>query len=146
MPGLQLNADRVLLTCVLAPRALDDYTALLPADEKTFLRGRLAVLYRAGQLDRAGRVADAVEKEPYLDALTLLFLAMVRQDQGRKGDARKWLDEARRALEKDPIGMIRSATPEDVRPPGWAGRLEGSTLRAEAEKLILGSPSKGESK
>jgi WD40 repeat protein/tRNA A-37 threonylcarbamoyl transferase component Bud32 len=142
MPGLQLNADRVLLTCVLAPRALDDYTALLPADEKTFLRGRLAVLYRAGHLDRAARVADEVEKEKNLDALTLCFLAMVRQGQGRKEDARKWLGEARRVLEKNPVGLIRKASPGpgDERPSDWAGRLEGALLRAEAEKLILGPP------
>jgi hypothetical protein len=131
-----------------SPRALDDYTPLLPADDSRFARGRLAVLYRAGQLDRAGRVADQVEQEKDLDALALCFLAMVRQQQGRNDDARKWLGEARRALEKDPVGLIRKASlgPGDERPPDWAGRLEGSLLRAEAEKLVLGSPEKAENK
>ncbi len=145
IPGMRLNADRVLLTCVLGPGALDDYSWLLRGEEKTFLRGRLAVLYRAGQLDRAAQLADQVEKEKGLDALTLFFLAMVRHGQGRKGDARKWLDEGLRALERDPVGLIRSRPPPDERPPDWAGRLEGSLLRAEAEKLILGSPAKVES-
>jgi tetratricopeptide (TPR) repeat protein len=146
MPGIRLNVDRELLTCVLAPRGLDDYAALLPADDKTFVRGRLAVLYRAGRLDEAGRAADRIEQEKNLDALTLFFLAMVRQGQGRKEDARKWLGEGLRALEKDPVGLIRRAPPGEERPPDWAGRLEGSLLRAEAEKLILGPPAKVENK
>jgi tetratricopeptide (TPR) repeat protein len=146
IPGMKLNVDLALLACVLAPRALDDYAPLLPGDDKTFLHGRLAVLYRAGQLDRAAQVADQVEKGPGRDAPTLFFLAMVRQQQGRKDDARKWLGEALRALEKDPVGLIRKAYPVDDRPPDWAGRLEGSLLRAEAEKLILGTPSKVDEK
>jgi hypothetical protein len=65
---------------------------------------------------------------------------MVRQEQGRKDEARKRLDEAREVMKKDPVGMIRNATAGDVRPPDWAGRLEGSLLRAEAGKLITGPP------
>jgi hypothetical protein len=83
----------------------------------------LRVLYRAGQIERAAAEADRVAAETEAGPLALLFVAMTRQRQGRKEDARRAYDAA--------VKKMAEAPTED-----WDRKLERELLRAEAAKAV----------
>jgi hypothetical protein len=55
-----------------------------------------------------------------------LFLAMAQQRLGRADEARKWLERAGQALDKEA-------------PADWGRRLQQEVLRREAEQLLRGA-------
>jgi WD40 repeat protein len=119
--------------CAQGPDALTDFEPVVRALEKATgpkphsdqLNTLGAVLYRAG------RYADAIQhlEEGIARRDTIgtphdwLFLALAHQRLGHVEEARKWLDKAAAALDKDPGGS-------------WDQRLELRLLRREAEEVV----------
>jgi tetratricopeptide (TPR) repeat protein len=137
------TANTVAWTCVLAPGASDAARIVslaeraVATDPKShaFLNTLAAALYRAGRFEEAlGKLDAAVQAHGRGgDPEDCLFLAMAHHRLGRAAEARHWLAEAVRGLDR----AAQSPPPEATLP--WTQRLAGELLRREAEGLLRGT-------
>jgi hypothetical protein len=119
--------------CALGPDALADFEPVLWALEKAIgprpdadqLNTHGAVLYRAGRHEDAiKRLEEGIARRDKVGTPhDWLFLAMAHQRLGHVEEARKWLDRAVSALDRDTGGS-------------WEQRLELRLLRREAEEVV----------
>jgi serine/threonine protein kinase/tetratricopeptide (TPR) repeat protein len=133
-------AARVVITCVIAPDAVQDATRLVPIAElgakawsgNTRIFG--AALYRARRFEEALQRFRELQTEKTDDPWESCFLAMTYHRLGRREDARRRLDaiiawrEASRHVPND----------SPIRMP-WSTAIEMSQLVAETEELV-GTP------
>jgi tetratricopeptide (TPR) repeat protein len=136
------QANNLVWACSLAPGAVPDPKPLVERMEKEFQTGPAPWWYfntLGAALYRAGRFADAVRRIE--EGIKIqgkggvpqdwLFLAMAHHRLGHAAQARKWLDQAVRAIEPaDPKKQASGAG------PGWGERVEIQLLRREAQTLI----------
>ncbi len=131
-------ANAAAWVCALAPEALADLKpavelarAAVKGNEKDAgVRNTLgALLHRAGLLEEAVKeLNEAIRlSDRGGSALDFLFLAMAHRRLGETDEAKKALDQAVRAAEKNP-------------PVWWSERLEWQLLRGEAEQLLKEDP------
>jgi tetratricopeptide (TPR) repeat protein len=134
------QANNLVWVCTLAPGAVDDPKLLVERMEKAvksdhtswYYAGTLgAALYRAGRFDEAVRRIEGANKLQGKGGVPQdwLFLAMAHHRLRHAEQARKWLDQAVRA--------IKQADPK--KPPTgarWSERIEIQLLRREAQTLI----------
>jgi WD40 repeat protein len=119
--------------CALGPDALADYEPLLQALEKAIgpkpgadqLNTLGALLYRAGRYaDAVKRLEEGIARRDKVGTVhDWLFLALAHHRLGHADEARRWLDKAVRALDKDTGDS-------------WEQRLELRLLRQEAEAAV----------
>jgi tetratricopeptide (TPR) repeat protein len=136
------QANNLVWACTLAPGAVPDPKPLVERMEKEFQTGPApwwyfstlgAALYRAERFDDAvRRIEEGIELQGKGGMpQEWLFLAMAHQRLGHAAQARKWLDQTRRAIE-----------PGDPKKPApgagssWSDRIEIQLLRREAQTLI----------
>jgi tetratricopeptide (TPR) repeat protein len=146
-PGNLYPIDWAVKSCLLLPDALPDPGPILKAAEYLdhadpqgfdfhwFALSRGLAHYRAGRwaaaAERLERCLAAKNRTPLCGALAQEFLAMTRQHQGRDGEAKKLLNEARRLLaEADKVPQGAS----------WIERIHVRAALAEAEKVVGPAP------
>jgi tetratricopeptide (TPR) repeat protein len=141
--GDALQANMTAWLCGVMPGAVSDYgvpvalarraTAAQPQNG-AYRNTLAAVLYRAGELDEArGHFEAAIAIENRIDIPTdWAFLAMIHARQGRAGEARRALENARSAL-------VEFERRDAARSPSqryhWHQWLEARLLTAEAEAV-----------
>jgi tetratricopeptide (TPR) repeat protein len=152
-----LSEPFTLWTCVLAPHAVDDPSALAGGAEKVcgkepkdhwYANLLGAALFRAGRYVEAAKQlarASALNPDPYRTNMiyTWFFLAMTHHRLGHAQEARQWLDKAVQATDRalDPsappeVSPANSTDPAGGIPPAWNRRLTLELLRREAVELI----------
>ena len=149
---------RVAWTCLLGPKAVDDYGPVVrlaeqavaaDPDSETYLSTLGGILYRAGRIEEAvERLSEAnnLIEDPdaalttppgdnydfeVLPAHTCYFLAMAHQAAGERGQARQWLDKANEWTDK---ALAEHADGTATLP--WNRKLTLELFRREAESMI----------
>jgi tetratricopeptide (TPR) repeat protein len=132
-------------TCILAPRAINDYTKLvelarqgheLAPDDAFMTRSLGATLFRAGQWDEAvAFLAQAAAVPPNQKSTRLYerwFLAMSHHQLGHETDACESYDRA----EAETARMLAEGKRENCGRLNWVGRATLELLRAEAAEMF----------
>ena len=122
--------ERVVLTCVVVPNAVEDPSLLVSAAENLQRNLGDSEQLVAAALFRTGQFPEALAqfrpwKMPWLRARDYAFLAMVHQRLGNNSDAMQALNEARQKLD----GV------ED-----WRDKTETDYLIREAESIVSAPP------
>jgi WD40 repeat protein len=135
------TANTVAQTCSWFPGAVKDYGPVLTLSEGAVTRYPDSGYYLGvfgGVLYRGGKYEDAIRRllesgrtRDSNTATEWLFLAMAHHRQGHAGEARQWLDKAKKWLDDNKRSEAYTAL-------SWVHKLEVELLCAEAEALVNG--------